>query len=137
MKQRELYLLLGTNLGDRKANIDAALERLDGIFGARLRQSAVLETEACGFVAPPFLNKVVVYSSARKPENILRICKETERRMGRKDAPEYASDGSRIYHNRIIDVDILYYGDLVLNEGDKLLMYTKENLSKYGRASQK
>ena len=71
-----------------------------------------METEACGFVAPPFLNTVVVYSSARKPENILKICKKIERAMGRKDAPEYALDGSRIYHNRIIDIDILFYGDL-------------------------
>jgi 2-amino-4-hydroxy-6-hydroxymethyldihydropteridine diphosphokinase len=35
--------------------------------------------------------------------------------MGRKDAPEYAADGSRIYHDRIIDIDILFYGDLRLN----------------------
>lgn len=115
MRQQHLYLLLGTNLGDREANISEALWRLGSVFGERLEQSPVMETEACGFVAPPFLNTVVVYSSARKPENILKICKKIERAMGRWDAPEYAPDGSRIYHNRIIDIDILFYGDLKIN----------------------
>ena len=112
---RLLYLLLGTNLGDRQANIDAALAALDKAFcGRRVQLTPVLETQACGFDGPPFLNAVVVYSSSRKPENILKICKGIERSMGRTDAPEYAPDGSRIYHDRIIDIDILMYGDLAV-----------------------
>lgn len=109
---RELYLLLGTNLGDRQANINEALMRLNKVFGSPVKQSPVIETEACGFVAPPFLNAIVVYNSARRPETILKICKQAERAMGRTDAPEYAPDGSRIYHNRIIDIDILFYGNI-------------------------
>ena len=112
MRQQELVLLLGTNLGDREENIRRALEALDKAFGGRrVKISDIIETEACGFDGPPFLNAVVVYRSARKPENVLRICKRIERAMGRTDAPEYASDGSRIYHNRIIDIDILFYGE--------------------------
>ena len=112
---RLLYLLLGTNLGDRQANIDAALAALDKAFcGRRVQLTPVLETQACGFDGPPFLNAVVVYRSARKPENILKICKSIERSMGRTDPPEYAADGSRIYHDRIIDIDILLYGDLAV-----------------------
>ena len=112
MRQQELVLLLGTNLGDREANIRRALEALDKAFGGRrVKLTKIIETEACGFDGPPFLNAVVVYRSARKPENVLRICKRIERSMGRTDAPEYASDGSRVYHNRIIDIDILFYGE--------------------------
>ena len=112
MRQQELVLLLGTNLGDREENIRRALEALDKAFGGRrVKISDIIETEACGFDGPPFLNAVVVYRSARKPENVLKICKQIERSMGRTDAPEYASDGSRIYHNRIIDIDILFYGE--------------------------
>ncbi len=112
MRQQELVLLLGTNLGDREENIRRALEALDKAFGGRrVKLTKIIETEACGFDGPPFLNAVVVYRSARKPENVLRICKRIERSMGRTDAPEYASDGSRIYHNRIIDIDILFYGE--------------------------
>ena len=112
MRQQELVLLLGTNLGDREENIRQALEALDKAFGGRrVKISDIIETEACGFDGPPFLNAVVVYRSARKPENVLRICKRIERSMGRTDTPEYASDGSRVYHNRIIDIDILFYGE--------------------------
>ena len=112
MRQQELVLLLGTNLGDREENIRRALEALDKAFGGRrVKISDIIETEACGFDGPPFLNAVVVYRSARKPENILKICKQIERSMGRTDTPEYASDGSRVYHNRIIDIDILFYGE--------------------------
>ena len=112
MRQQELVLLLGTNLGDREENIRRALEALNKAFGGRrVKISDIIETEACGFDGPPFLNAVVVYRSARKPENVLRICKRIERSMGRTDAPEYAPDGSRVYHNRIIDIDILFYGE--------------------------
>ena len=112
MRQQELVLLLGTNLGDREENIRRALEALDKAFGGRrVKLTKIIETEACGFDGPPFLNAVVVYLSARKPENVLRICKRIERSMGRTDAPEYAPDGSRVYHNRIIDIDILFYGE--------------------------
>ena len=115
MRKQPLYLLLGTNLGDREANIAEALRWLGVIFGERIGETPVMETEACGFVAPPFLNKIVVYSSARKPENVLKICKQIERKMGRTDPPEYAPDGSRIYHDRIIDIDILFYGEQSIN----------------------
>ena len=112
MRQQELVLLLGTNLGDREENIRRALEALDKAFGGRrVKLTKIIETEACGFDGPPFLNAVVVYRSARKPENVLKICKQIEHSMGRTDAPEYASDGSRVYHNRIIDIDILFYGE--------------------------
>ena len=52
---------------------------------------------------------------AQRTKTVLKICKRIERAMGRKDAPEYAADGSRIYHDRIIDIDILFYGDLRLS----------------------
>lgn len=119
MRQSDLVLLLGTNLGNRGENIRHALEALDKAFGGRrVKLSDIIETEACGFDGPPFLNAVVVYRSARKPENILKVCKRIERSMGRKDAPEYAPDGSRIYHDRIIDIDILFYGEHSLSTPD-------------------
>ena len=112
---KELYLLLGTNLGDREANIQQALEALDRAFhGRRLRTTSIVETEACGFDGPPFLNAVAVYKTARKPETILLICKKIERAMGRREVPEYDARGNRVYHDRMIDIDILLYGDTVL-----------------------
>lgn len=112
----ELTLLLGSNLGDRNANIDAALSRLDEFFGPRrLAQSPVIETVACGFEGPDFLNCTVRYEVSETPYQVLDICKGIERSMGRKDAPQYDAYGRRIYHNRIIDIDILTYGDLAMD----------------------
>ena len=111
----KLYLALGSNIGARKANIMSALSFLNGILGRYEALSDLIETEACGFDGPAFLNCVVRYSSRKSPASILSICKDIERRMGRTDQPQYAPDGTRIYHNRIIDIDILMYGKVQMD----------------------
>lgn len=104
-----VYLLLGTNIGDRTANLKAARGLLVDTFGPCAAASPTVETEACGFDGPAFLNRVEVYRSRKRPATVLALCKGIERHMGRTDAPEYRADGSRVYHNRIIDIDILEY----------------------------
>ena len=111
----KLYLALGSNIGARKANIMTALSFLNGILGRYEALSDLVTTEACGFDGPPFLNCVVRYSSRKRPESILAICKDIERRMGRTDQPQFAPDGTRIYHNRIVDIDILLYGKVQMD----------------------
>ena len=111
----KLYLALGSNIGARKANIMSALSFLNGILGRYEALSDLVTTEACGFDGPPFLNCVVRYSSRKRPESILTICKDIERRMGRTDQPQFAPDGTRIYHNRIVDIDILLYGKVQMD----------------------
>jgi 2-amino-4-hydroxy-6-hydroxymethyldihydropteridine diphosphokinase len=111
----KLYLALGSNIGARKANIMSALSFLNGIFGRYEALSDLVVTEACGFDGPPFLNCVVRYSSRKSPASILAICKDIERRMGRTDQPRFAPDGTRIYHNRIVDIDILMYGKVQMD----------------------
>ncbi len=112
MRQVPVYLSLGTNQGDRQARIDEALRRLDAAIGRPYEAlSSIIETPAWGFDGPDFLNCVVRYRTARRPETLLKICKRIERAMGRRDAPEYDAAGRRIYHDRPIDIDILLYGD--------------------------
>ena len=113
MKAQDVYFSLGSNLGDRQARIEEALRRLDKALGRPYEAlSSIIETPAWGFDGPPFLNCVVRYRSARRPETLLHICKRIERAMGRRGAPEYDADGRRIYRDRPIDIDILLYGDL-------------------------
>lgn len=105
-------LLLGSNLGDRGGALAEAERRLDALFGATaVQRSEILETEAVGFDGPAFLNRVLRYRCPLSPHRLLDACKRIERQMGRTDAPEYGADGRRIYHNRIIDIDILFFGD--------------------------
>ena len=112
MKAVPVYLSLGTNQGDRRAQIDEALRRLDAAVGRPYEAlSSIIETPAWGFEGPDFLNCVVRYRTAKRPHTLLRICKKIEWAMGRTGAPEYDADGRRIYHDRPIDIDILLYGD--------------------------
>ena len=111
MAASDLYLALGSNLGNRKRNLKVALNFLEIALGIPYEAiSPVLETQAIGFEGPAFLNCIVKYKTTKSPASILKICKKIERDMGRSDVPEYAEDGSRIYHDRIIDIDILMYG---------------------------
>lgn len=93
----------------------SALSFLNGYLGRYEALSEIMETEAVGFDGPSFLNCVARYNTRKRPETILGICKEIERRMGRTDQPQYAADGSRIYHNRIVDIDILLYGKVQMS----------------------
>ena len=114
----DLYLSLGSNLGDREANIKAALTALNRSYGRYVALSELIETEPLGFnSANRFLNCCVRYEYKRPSGNPLRDChrilkriKEIEARLGRDLKPEYDADGSRIYHDRPIDIDILFYG---------------------------
>ena len=103
-------------MGDRRAYIDAALAMISEALGsAPVKQTPVIETAALGFEGPDFLNMAAVFPCSLSPEELLALCKRTEAVLGRTDPPEYAPDGTRIYHSRTIDIDILYYGNLVLD----------------------
>ena len=110
----EVYFSIGTNSGDRQRNIADALERLSECFGSPyVSLSDIIETEPWGFSSEEkFLNCAVRYDLQSAPEDILSVCKKIEADMGRKlSAPEYDSEGRRVYKSRIIDIDILLYGE--------------------------
>lgn len=123
-----LYLGLGSNLGDRKANLEEALRLLDEALGCHYEAlSDFIETEPWGFVsADRFLNAAVRYrvtvprgtSESVYSHRILAICKSIERELGRTGGPEYGIDGKRIYRSRIIDIDILLIGDWRIDDED-------------------
>ena len=121
MVQVDLYLSLGSNMGDRAANIENAVSLLNIELKTPYKAiSSLLETEPWGFESEQkFLNAAVHYQLQLKegynPEAeglmILEICKDIERRMGREMSVEYNEAGERVYHNRPIDIDILLFGD--------------------------
>ena len=111
----DLYLSLGSNLGNRRGNIDTALELLEKAIGAPPEAvSSIIETEPQGFSSPnKFLNCCARFSvpEGLGPIDILHICKDIERRLGRvNDGVVYDGAGVRIYRDRPIDIDILLYG---------------------------
>ena len=126
--EQDLYLGLGSNLGDRKKNLHEALEMLDRALGSGYTAlSSFIETEPWGFESDEmFLNAVVKYrvaisqgtSQTEFAHGILRICKDIEKAMGRTGSPEYDPSGARIYRSRTIDIDILMIGDWRIDEPD-------------------
>ncbi len=107
----KVYLSLGSNLGDRNSNLLAAVNELDRMMGApHSALSSFIETRSWGFSGHDFINCAVMYETELPPEEILGICKSIERSMGRRETVEYDSGGGRIYHDRVIDIDILLYG---------------------------
>ena len=121
MEKVELYLSLGSNKGDRAANMEAAISLLNIELGRPYKAvSSFIETEPWGFESEDkFLNAVVLYEMEfRKGFNpeaeglmILEICKSIERRLGRTGEPQYDAEGYRIFSSRMIDIDIRLLGD--------------------------
>ncbi len=113
----EAYLGLGTNLGDKRQNMLAAISEIDKWIGHIVRQSAFLETEPWGFDSSnTFLNAVVVVDTDLPPHDLLRLTQSIERNLGRT----HKTVGGE-YHDRIIDIDILIYGDLKINTPDLII----------------
>ena len=118
MERVDVFLGLGSNLGEREKNLLKAMNLMDEAFGMHPeRISRIVETPAWGFDGQPFLNFCVLYRLPRTgtPEEhaaeILRQVKEVEKALGRNlDEPLLMRSGNRIYHDRIIDIDILCYG---------------------------
>ena len=121
MERVDLYLSLGSNQGDRAGNIEKALSLLNIELKTPYKAlSSLIETEPWGFESDEmFINAVVLYQlhlpKGYNPEAeglmILEICKDIERRLGRKGGPVYDEMGERVYSSRPIDIDILLFGD--------------------------
>ena len=108
------YLSLGTNLGDKRKNIAEAIKNIGELVGDVVRQSALYETEPWGFRSDNrFVNAAVCVDTQLSPRRLLEVTQRIEREMGRT----LKSVGGE-YHDRIIDIDILLYGDLHIDEPD-------------------
>lgn len=100
-----VYLALGTNLGDREKNLSEALERL-AAFVRITRASSIYETEPVGVREQPwFLNQVIAGTTTLSPVDLLRQVKKIEIEMGRTEGIRFGP--------RPIDIDILFYDRLI------------------------
>jgi 2-amino-4-hydroxy-6-hydroxymethyldihydropteridine diphosphokinase len=101
------HLGLGSNVGDRRAHLQAAVDALPGVGVSVLASSSVYDTEPVGEVLdqPEFLNAVVRVETGLDPEALLDACKAVERELGR------VAGGVR-HGPRPIDVDVLLLGDV-------------------------
>ncbi|MBV6427527.1 MAG: Bifunctional folate synthesis protein [Haliscomenobacter sp.] len=102
-----VYLGLGTNLGDRLANLERAKTLVQERIGTILLQSSVYQTEPWGLKdQPEFYNQVLLLETRLSPETILDLILQIEKEMGRIRHQKW--------DRRLIDIDILFYDQEVL-----------------------
>ena len=136
----QVYLGLGSNLGRRKALLKQAILLVGERVGEVVRQSSFIETEPWGFESKhKFLNGVILCETGKSPREVLALTQQIERELGRKrkstdscllspdsclPTPDSSSSPSLLtpsllnYFDRPIDIDILLYDDLTIDEPD-------------------
>ncbi|MEI6823001.1 MAG: 2-amino-4-hydroxy-6-hydroxymethyldihydropteridine diphosphokinase [Bacteroidota bacterium] len=107
----ETYLLLGGNIGDTKAILKDAIKVIESSSGIVLKKSSVYKSEAWGFKSEQaFLNQVILLQTKLSPEVLLHTILSIEQQMGRE------RDTNEGYSSRLIDIDILFYDNLIINQ---------------------
>lgn len=104
-----VYISIGSNLGNRKLNLQKAVFLMDKKLGAVTALSPIYNTPAWGFAAEDFLNACIKLETDKTPEACLAVLMQIEKSMGRErtNVPGYVS--------RTIDLDIVYYGSYVIH----------------------
>ncbi len=101
------FLLLGSNIGQRKANLHRAIQLLEQRIGPIVAKSHLYETEPWGVHDQPhFINQAIALCTSLPPTTLLHTLKTIEREMGRTQTVRW--------HARLIDIDILLYGDHII-----------------------
>jgi 2-amino-4-hydroxy-6-hydroxymethyldihydropteridine diphosphokinase len=105
------YLLLGTNLGDRKLNLEKSIAQIKLSIGDVFAISSIYETEPWGNTNQPgFLNQAVGVSTKLSPQELIKELLSIEQDLGRVRLEKWGQ--------RLIDIDIIFYGDKIVDEQD-------------------
>lgn len=111
-KLHDVFIGLGTNLGNKQENIFTAMKYLNERVGMVIVHSSFYTTKPVGFSSDnDFINTTCLVMTSLPPLELLSVTKEIEKEMGR----DTKSKGG-IYNDRIIDIDILLYDDLILED---------------------
>lgn len=113
----QIYLSLGTNLGNREMNLEAVKEHLPPEVKI-LDCSPIYQTEPWGFLdQPDFLNQVLVVETSLSPFELLEYIKRIEEIIGRKPSVRFGP--------RKVDIDILFFGERIILEEDLVIPHPR------------
>ena len=105
----EVYLILGSNIGDRKKYLEQAISMINEAIGKIQSKSSLYETAPWGFDDKNnFLNLVIKVETSLQPENLLKEILQIEKIIGRIRTKEK-------YSSRVIDIDILFYDKKIIH----------------------
>jgi len=120
----QVYLGLGSNLGDRESMLRQAVSRIREAVGEVVSESSLIESEPWGFNSDNrFLNAVILCTTTLSPRQVLSATRKIERDLGKdhRHATQRELQSGTVmcrYHDRPIDIDILLYDDLTVDEPD-------------------
>jgi 2-amino-4-hydroxy-6-hydroxymethyldihydropteridine diphosphokinase len=110
----KVFLGLGSNMGNRQQTLLQAIYEIERLIGSVTDRSAFIITAPWGFRSDnDFLNAVIACDTLLSPRQVLRFTQQIERRLGRT-----VKSSGGIYHDRPIDIDILLYDNLHVNDYD-------------------
>lgn len=108
----KVVLALGSNLGNKKENLQNAINHIHNYIGFVAQASAIYETPSWGFDSFPFYNMCILIHTNLSPEKLLIELKQTEKLLGR------TSKTTENYEARTVDIDIVYFNDLIFDSTD-------------------
>ena len=124
------YVLFGSNMGDKNQIFAQACLYINNRCGHIVKVSSAYESEPWGFEADEwFLNRVVVLETELPPEHLLLELLDIERELGRVRHPEHSG-----YCSRTADLDILYYGDLIIDTAMLTVPHPRLHLRRFALA---
>jgi 2-amino-4-hydroxy-6-hydroxymethyldihydropteridine diphosphokinase len=119
-----VYLLTGGNMGNRTANLQAAIDLVSERVGTVAATSSVYETKAWGNAEQPdFLNQVLVIDTALLAQDLMKQLMKIEQEMGRMRHEKYGP--------RQIDIDILFYNDAIIKTTDLTIPHPRLHLRNF------
>lgn len=111
MASESVFVLLGSNLGDRELLVNQAYKMMDKRCGEIVAKSRLYESEPWGFQAEYwFLNQVIVLKTTLSPDDLMRKLLSIEKELGRDRSQPHEG-----YVSRPMDLDILYYGSEIID----------------------
>lgn len=121
------YILLGSNIGDREEVLRQAIAMIECRCCRVVATSHIYESEPWGFESDDiFLNQVICVETTLSPHDLLKVLMSIEIMLGRDREHHYDT-----YVSRPIDLDILYYDDIILNDEDLILPHPKLHLRRF------
>ena len=122
---QQVFLISGCNLGNRTDNMAMVLKEIEYSIGKVCNVSKLYETEPWGFSAKePFLNQVIEVVTSLHPAEVLQKATQIENKMGRKRT----GNG---YSSRVMDIDLLFYGNLVIQRPDLEIPHPRLHLRRF------
>ena len=120
----QTYLLIGGNLGNRRENLEKAMELIAAGSGKIERTSSLYETEAWGLEdQPAFLNQVLFLSTQLDPRQLLLANLDIEHQMGRARKEKFGP--------RLIDIDILFFNNEIINIPELTIPHPQLHLRRF------